>query len=129
GTSSAANELERRMQGQAPYTVNLGLYYDNFDLGTSLNLSLNRTGDKIAEVGRVGFQNVMEEGRTLLDFSATQRLFKNFELKFTAKDILNNDQVFTQKVKKDATSEELVERVVRRFKTGTSYSISLGYKF
>ena len=129
GTSSAANELERRMQGQAPYTLNLGLYYDNFDIGTSINLSFNRSGDKIAEVGRVGFQNVIEEGRSLLDFSATQRLFRNFELKFTAKDILNQDQVFTQNVKKDATSEELVERVVRRFKTGSSYTFSVGYKF
>lgn len=129
GTSSAANELERRMQGQAPYTINAGLYYDNFDLGTSVNLSLNRSGDKIAEVGRVGFQNVLEEGRTLMDFTATQRLFRNFEIKFTAKDILSQDHVFTQMVKLDATSDELVERVVRRYKTGASYSISVGYKF
>lgn len=129
GTSSAANELERRMQGQAPFTINTGLYYDNIDLGTSVNLSFNRSGDKISEVGRVGFQNVYEKGRNLLDFSATQKLFKNFELKLTVKDLLNEDQIFTQNVTVNASSTELVEKIVRRIKTGTNYTISIGYKF
>lgn len=129
GTGSASNELERRMQGQAPYTINAGLYYDNNDIGTSANISFNRQGDKIAEVGRVGFQDVMEKGRNLLDLSITQRLFKYFEVKLTAKDLLNEDQVFTQDVTVNAASKDLVERIVRRYKTGTNYSISVGYKF
>lgn len=129
GTTSATNELERRMQGQAPFTVNAGLYYDNSDLGTSINLSFNRSGDKISEVGRVGFQNVYEKGRNLFDLSATQRLFKNFEVKFTAKDLMNEDHIFTQNVTLNSSSTELVEKVVKRIKTGINYSISLGYKF
>lgn len=129
GTSSAANELERRMQGQAPFTINSGLYYDNSDIGTSINLSFNRSGDKISEVGRVGFQNVYEKGRNLLDLSATQRFFKNFEVKFSAKDLLNEDLIFTQDVTANASSSELLEKVVKRIKTGINYSISLGYKF
>jgi hypothetical protein len=129
GTSSAGNELERRMQGQAPFTVNAGLYYDNPEIGTSINLSYNRSGDKISEVGRIGFKDVFEKGRDLLDFSATQRLFKHFEVKFTIKDILNQDEVFTQDVRENANSDNYVSRVVRRYKSGTSYSFSLGYKF
>jgi len=129
GTSSAGNEQERRMQGQAPYTINTGLYYDNSDLGTSINISFNRSGDKISEVGRVGFQNVYEKGRNMLDLSATQKLFKNFEVKFSAKDLLNEDLLFTQDVTQNSSSTELVEKVVKRVKTGINYTISLGYKF
>lgn len=129
GTSSAANELERRMQGQALFTINTGLYYDNSNLGTSINLSFNRSGDKISEVGRVGFQNVYENGRNLLDLSGTQRLFKNFEIKFSAKDLMNEDLLYTQDVTVNASSTELVEKVVKRIKTGINYTISLGYKF
>lgn len=129
GTGSASNELERRMQGQAPFTVNAGLYYDNFDIGTSVNLSFNRAGDKIVEVGRIGFQDVYEKGRNVLDFSVAQKLFKNFELKFTAKDLMNEDHIFTQDVTVNASSTELTNKVVRRIKTGTNFSFSLGYKF
>jgi TonB-dependent receptor len=130
GTNSAGNKLERRMQGQAPFTVNAGLYYDNSDMGTSVNLSFNRAGDKISEVGRIGFEDVFEEGRSFLDFSVTQRLFKYFEVKLTAKDILNEDLVFTQKVKQDAAaSDATIEKVIRRIRTGTNYSLSIGYKF
>ena len=129
GTSSAGNELQRRMQGQSPFTVNTGLYYDNPDLGTSINISYNRSGDKISEVGRIGFKDVYEKGRDQLDFSASQKLFKYFDVKFTAKDILNQDEVFTQDVQLNASSTDYVEKVVRRYKSGTSYSITLGYKF
>jgi hypothetical protein len=130
GTNSAGNKLERRMQGQAQFTINAGLYYDNMDLGTSVNLSFNRAGDKISEVGRIGFEDVFEQGRSLLDFSTTQKLFKYFEVKFTAKDILNQDLVFTQKVKPNAAaSDATIEKIIRRIKTGTNYSFSIGYKF
>ena len=129
GTFTAANTVERRMQGQAPFTINTGLYYDNFELGTSINLSFNRTGDKIAEVGRVGFEDVFEQGRNVLDFSASQKIFNNFELKFTAKDILNEDLIYKQNVKTFEGSNELVERIVRRYSTGINYTLSVGYKF
>jgi TonB-dependent receptor len=130
GTNSAGNKLERRMQGQAPFTINAGLYYDNSDLGTSVNLSFNRAGDKISEVGRIGFEDVFEEGRSFLDFSVTQRLFKYFEVKLTAKDILNEDLIFTQKVKPNAAATDAtIEKIIRRISTGTNYTLSIGYKF
>lgn len=129
GTSSAGTETKRRLQGQAPYAINLGLYYDNFDLGTSLNLLYNRSGDRIAEVGRRGFNDVYEKGRDLLDFSATQRFFKNFEVKFSIKDLLNEDERYTQKVTLNRETDELVEKDVRTVRSGTSYSLSFGYKF
>lgn len=129
GTSSAGTETKRRLQGQAPYAINLGLYYDNADLGTSLNLLYNRSGDRISEVGRRGFYDVFEKGRDLVDVSATQRLLKNFEVKFSIKDILNQDERFTQMVNLNQSSDEQVERDVRLVKSGTTYSVTLGYKF
>jgi hypothetical protein len=129
GTSTAASEKTRRLQGQSPYLVNIGLYYDNYESGTSVNLSYNKIGDKISEVGRIGFKDVFEEGRNLVDFSISQKLFGNIELKFTAKDIFSNDIVFTKEVKKDVTSNEYVKKVVRRITTGTTFSFTLGYKY
>ena len=122
GVQTTATEKTRRMQGQSPYTINLGLYYDNPVLGTSVNLSYNKFGKRVTEVGRNGFNDVYEVGNDAVDITVTQKLFKYFELKFAAKDILNKDKIFEQKV-----GDEL--RTVRRIKTGTDYSLTAAYKF
>ncbi|MFZ4590616.1 MAG: carboxypeptidase regulatory-like domain-containing protein [Ignavibacteria bacterium] len=120
--STIATTKERRMQGQSPYMINVGLYYDNYNLGTSLNLTYNRFGDRIAEVGLNGFNDISEKGRDLLDFSISKRLLNQLELKFTVKDILDQDQKLIQDVMG-------TEEVVRGIKSGRSYSLTVSYKY
>jgi len=122
GLQSGATETTRRMQGQSPYTINLGLYYDNYDLGSSVNLVYNKFGKRVSEVGRNGFNDIYEIGNDVVDFTVAQKLFEYFELKFSAKDILNKDKIFEQKV-----GDEL--KIVRRISTGTNYSLTASYKF
>ncbi|MEO8665685.1 MAG: TonB-dependent receptor [Ignavibacteria bacterium] len=124
---SSVQEKERRLQGQSPYTVNAGLFYDNTELGLSTNLLYNKFGDKIAEVGRSGFSDVYEKGRDLMDFSISKTFLKSFEGKFSIKDIFNQDEVFTQKF--TINDSEEIEKVVRRITSGTNYSFTLSYKF
>lgn len=124
---SATAETERRLQGQSPYTINLGLYYDNFDLGMSVNLLYNQSGEKIAEVGRAGFNDRYEQGRSILDFSASKTFLNSFEGKFTMRNILNQDVVFTQKF--TLNDNEVVEKNVRTITTGILYGFTLAYKF
>ncbi|MCY7361596.1 MAG: TonB-dependent receptor, partial [Ignavibacteria bacterium] len=126
GLQTAVNELTRRLQGQSPYTVNLGLYYDNYDAGLNVNLLLNIYGDKISEVGKSGFSDVLENGRDVLDFSITKTFLQKFEAKFTARDLLNQDLVFTQNFN---LNDEILTKTVRTITTGTNYTFTLGYKF
>ena len=127
GLQTAVSEKTRRLQGQSPYTVNLGLFYDDYNIGLSANLLFNKFGDKISEVGRSGFNDVLENGRDVLDFSVSKTFLKNFEAKFSARDILNQDVVFTQKFLLNETEEIIKE--VRRISSGTGYSLTLSYKF
>ncbi|MEO8209900.1 MAG: TonB-dependent receptor [bacterium] len=124
---TSVNEKERRLQGQSPYTINLGLYYDNYDFGLSANLLYNQFGEKISEVGRFGFNDVYEQGRDVLDFSISKSFLQNFEGKFTIKDILDQDVVFTQNF--TLNDNEEVEKIVRRETTGTNFAFTLSYKF
>ena len=126
GLQTAVNELTRRLQGQSPYTVNLGLYYDNYEAGLNVNLLLNIYGDKISEVGKSGFSDVLENGRDVLDFSITKTFLQKFEAKFTARDLLNQDLVFTQNFN---LNDEILTKTVRTITTGTNYTFTLGYKF
>lgn len=120
--TGATSSEDRRLQGQSPYTVNIGLFYDNYNLGTSVNFLYNKFGRRVTEVGRNGFEDIEEQGNDLIDFSASQKLFNNFELKFSAKDILGQDKNFYQVI-----SDE--EKLVRSYKKGSDYTFTVSYKF
>jgi TonB dependent receptor-like, beta-barrel/CarboxypepD_reg-like domain/TonB-dependent Receptor Plug Domain len=127
GLQTAVNETERRLQGQSPYTLNLGMYYDNYDLGVSVNVVYNQFGEKISEVGRVGFSDRYENGRGLLDFSVSKTFLTNFEGKFTMRNILNQDIEFTENF--TINDNQVIEKTVSTVTTGIIYGLTLGYKF
>jgi len=118
---SISTEKTRRMQGQSPYTVNLGLFYDNYELGTSVNLLYNRFGRRISEVGNNGFGDIFENGNDVIDFSASKILFKRFEIKFSMKDILNQEKLYYQEISG-------IEKIVRKYDSGTRFALTFGYK-
>lgn len=127
GLQSSVSEKERRLQGQSPYTINAGLFYDNYVLGISANVLYNKYGDKIAEVGRTGFSDVYEQGRDLIDLSISKTFLKNFEVKFAIKDILDQDVIYTQKF--TINDNEDIDKIVRKINSGTNYAFTLAYKF
>ncbi len=122
GLSSAETKTERKLQGQSPYTINIGIFYDNPEIGTSVNLLYNRYGSRISEVGLAGFGDIEENGRDIVDFSASKKLLNNFEIKFTVKNLLGKDIYFSQLINNSSET-------VRRYKVGTNYALSVGYKF
>lgn len=122
GLSSAEAKTERKLQGQSPYTINMGIYYDNPEIGTSINFLYNRYGSRISEVGLGGFGDIEEAGRDLVDFSVSKKFLKSFEAKFTIKNLLGKDIYYSQLVND-------ISETVRYYRVGTSYSFSIGYKF
>ncbi|MBC9915001.1 TonB-dependent receptor [Chitinophaga varians] len=113
----------RQLQGQAPYALNLGLYYDNAGTGTKLALSWNKIGPRIYAAANgapfsVKYQgtvpvvvqgnqgSLIELEREALDLALTQRIIKSLQVKFSAQNILNQpvrmaeDENFTYKYEK-----------------------------
>lgn len=120
--NTTATEKTRSMQGQSPYMVNLGLFYENYILGTNINLLYNKIGDRISEVGLGGFADIYEKGRDIIDFVASQKLFKNFEIKLAVKDILNQPQIFEQEINGK-------NNIVREYDNGINYSFGVSFKY
>lgn len=94
--TNAPGKRQRRLQGQSPYIVNVGLYFDDADLGTSVSLAYNRFGERISSVSADVIPDLVEQSRDQLDFSITQRFFTQYEAKLSVKDILAQDLVFKQ---------------------------------
>jgi hypothetical protein len=109
---TGGQQEERPMQGQSPYSLNLGLEYANIGSGTAVNLLYNTYGKRIAEVNPYS-GDLYELPRNVIDVSVSQKLFDRYELKYTAKDMLAEPQEFR--------SNDAIERRNRR---GSVHSLS-----
>lgn len=117
GSSTAIAKNARRLQGQSPYTINLGLLYTNDHVGNSVSLLYNRFGKRIAQVGSLYDDDIIELSRDLIDVTVAQSFWQKYEIKFAVKDLLGKEQVFTQ-----------ADRTVKGNLKGTTYSMGLSVK-
>ncbi len=117
-------EDKRSIWGQSPYSLNIGLFFTEPDLGTSVNIGYNRYGRRIVQVGLRGAfafddPHVYEQPRDVIDISIIQPLLDNaFEVKLVARDILNQELLWQQGGKTIASNLR-----------GTTFSIGMSYRF
>lgn len=125
--------LNRPLQGQSPYVLNMGLMYDLPATGLTATLLYNRIGERIYLVGDVpqGTPDVYEAPRSLLDFQVSKKLMQNkAELRLNVADLLNSKQIFYQNAGNDKLSYQKEKDVIRfSRKHGTSIGISFNYTF
>ncbi len=133
---SFARERHRILQGQSPYIVNLGMFYDNSQNGLVVSLNYNVIGKKIVAVGtrstdgETTTPHTWEMPRNLLDLSVNKRFGKHITVKAGIKDILNEPvrQVQFEDVVL-ANETKVIEQRVLYYKTGTTVSAGITYKF
>lgn len=114
-------QSDRALQGQAPYIFNLGLYYDNLDLGLNGSVIYNKVGERIAKVGSKELGNILEKPVDMIDLSISKNILDNFSLKLTVKDLLNQDRTLIQQ-------SPIGDKVSEIEKTGRIISLGFSYK-
>ncbi len=130
-------ERDRAMQGQSPYLINMGLFYQNDEKRLSASVLYNRTGKRIETVG-VPAQNpnddipdIYEMPRNSLDLSFTKTLGRYVELKAGIKDLLNSKieyKQFLTLTEEDGAKRE-VEQPVRSYRRGVTLNIGATVRF
>ena len=133
-----SKEENRAMQGQSPYLINTGLFYQNEDLGISGGVLYNRIGKRIVGVGRnIGnggdtrnIPNSYEMPRNTLDLAVAKKFGTHWEIRASARDILAEKVVFQQmaKVFKDGVSTNHKE-ITKEYRPGRNYNLSVGFHF
>ncbi len=123
-------ERDRAMEGQSPYLVNIGLFYNSKNEDLSIGLLYNVIGDRILITGEA-FQNIIndipdiyERYRHLLDLTVSKKFGKRYEAKFGIKDILNQDIEWFQPYAAVDGGENLY-MLNKQFSPGRTFSISL----
>ncbi|MFY7816720.1 MAG: TonB-dependent receptor domain-containing protein, partial [Chryseobacterium taeanense] len=124
-----ATNVDRPMQGQSPYTVNVSLQYDAENSGWSSTVLFNMIGRRILYVGNDQVPPIWENPRPLLDFQVAKKIWqKKGEIKLNISDILNRHAKFYHDLnnnkKYDSADALAIDRV-----TGTNISLTLGYSF
>lgn len=112
----------RQLQGQSPYVLNLDLAYVNYESGTDVGLHYNVFGERLSDVSLGGTPDVYEQPRNMLNFTFSQRLIENLNIKFSARNIL------------DARMERLYrfkgqEYFNTQYDLGTNFSLGFSYTF
>ncbi|HMI02479.1 MAG TPA: TonB-dependent receptor [Pedobacter sp.] len=102
--------FNRPLQGQAPYVINAGLFYDNAKLGSKFSLNYSVSGTSIYAVGKysnpanvnVKYRgSVLELARHLLDFSYTQQFARRWQAKLSINNLLDEDIRFAEDQNRD----------------------------
>lgn len=128
----ASFKIDRPLQGQSPYLVNLGLIYDYEPKGVSATLLFNQIGERIYLVGDLtsgaGSPNIWEAPRPLFDFQLSKRILdKRAEIRFSISDILNAKQYFYQNADGNIRFQRHQDAYRFTRKAGTTYSISFQF--
>lgn len=120
-------DKKRQLQGASPYLINADINWsplqDN-ERNLSLALVYNVRGPRISSVGINGVGNVKEEAFHSLDFNGIMQFNSKMQMKLSFKNLLNQANRFKQEV---ANTGE--EKLVERYRKGTSFSVGFNYTF
>jgi len=125
-------QLDRPLQGQSPYVINMGILYDHQESGINATLLFNRIGERIYLIGDVGIgatsPDVYEAPRSVVDFQAAKKVLKTKgELRLNISDILNQTQYFYQNANSKRSFQKNLDayRFTRKF--GTTFGLTFNY--
>jgi outer membrane receptor protein involved in Fe transport len=126
--------IDRPLQGQSPYLVNVGLLYDAEKAGFNATILYNQIGERIYLVGDInagsGSPDIYEAPRGVLDFQMTKKIIGGKgELKLNISDILNQTQYFYQNSDNKVTFQKGQDALRFSRKFGTAFGLTFNYSF
>ncbi len=127
--AAATNQIQNRpLQGQSPYIINLGVYYNDEETGFTVNAAYNVFGPRIFSVGDKIFPSWWEMPRQSVDFQIAKTWNKRFETKLNIQNLLNATYRLYQDNNNDNEIKIDQEALIQRYQVGTQFSLGLSWK-
>lgn len=125
--SIAEGESQRVLQGQSPYIVNVGLYYNDTKNGIMGSAMFNKAGKRIAVVGDINTPHIWEMPFNSLDFTFEKKIFEKISIKFGVKNALDGNVIFQQFQKYTTPTYESAvrEQVTNKYKPGRQFKLGV----
>lgn len=128
GNERLGQSNQRPLQGQSPYIVNAGVYYQDTDRGLQFSLLYNVIGRRIFIIGFDAYPDIYEMPRNMLDATANIRITKQFDLKLGVGDVFNQANVLLQDANKDGVFDRVNDQIIQSFRPGRTYMAGLSYR-
>jgi TonB-dependent receptor len=120
--------LDRPLQGQSPFLINMSLMYDLEKSGLTATLLYNQIGKRVTYVGSQDQPDIYESSRPVFDFQITKKLANNkAELRLNIQDILNRTLYFYQNPDGNTKLDRANDPFRLSRQTGTTISVTFGY--
>ncbi len=127
----------RQLQGQSPYLINAGIFYQNEDAGISASLMYNRIGERIAFVGDLTNPHIWEMPFNSLDLTLDWRITPKLTFKGGVRNLMNDAilykqfEDFNKDVDGDGIGDGVVtrEQITRQYQPGQLFKVGLSYVF
>lgn len=120
----------RPMQGQSPYVINAGLFYNDEDNGLQASAQYNVFGKRIAFVGLPGQPTWWEMPRHVVDLTFSKRIGAKTDLRLGVSDLLNAKWYIKEDANLDNdVREQSTNREVRSTRNGQYVTVGVAVKF
>lgn len=128
-TGAALLFEERPMQGQSPYILNTGVFYNDADKKLSANLLYNIIGRRIMIIGFSEYPDIYEMPRHHADITVTKGIGKFLEIKAGIKDIFNQPNLLLQDANQDGRFDRGNDQIIERYTPGNLFTLGLSIRF
>jgi outer membrane receptor protein involved in Fe transport len=130
GENAYAYSSSRPMQGQSPYIINTGIYYQNDSAALGISLLYNSMGERIVFVGDPENPDVYEMPRHQLDLSINKRFGKHLQVKLGLKDLLNQPVVYQQIIRVSNNKEvKEISQITQKYRPGSIFTAGVSINF
>jgi hypothetical protein len=129
-----ARENVREMQGQSPYIINSGLFYDNQKKGLMISVLYNIIGPRLMFVGDKDVPHIIQMPRNLIDITLNKKVGKYVTIKLGVKDLFNQPVDMRQNERIQlvpGASDSYAKRVQRTqvYKPSSSFTAGISLSF
>jgi hypothetical protein len=116
------------LEGAAPYILNADITYNLILEKFTMNSAfvVNYLSDKVHTIGSRGYNNLIEESITTIDFVNSIKIDNKLVINFKAMNLLNP---LYRQTREGATDVQIPSVVIRSYKKGIQLSFGLTYKF
>ncbi|MCH5600247.1 TonB-dependent receptor [Niabella ginsengisoli] len=117
-----------QLEGAAPYILNADVTHNLTanNLKVTNTVVFNYLSDKVHTIGTRGYNNLIEENVSTLDFVSLIDLNKHFGFSLKAKNLLNPDYKLTRE---GATETNTPAVIIRSYKKGMTFDLGISYRF
>ena len=130
GPQSSVEARVRPMQGQSPYVINAGLFYQNEETGLQASALYNVSGTRIFSVGSGEYPTIYEMPRHLVDLSISQEVKERMSFSAGISDLFNSRAIYREDGDRNARiNSSITDKQIFNAMPGRNINVGFAYKF